>query len=78
MNRWNESLKALRRDIELEHEAEAAIAIMDSYAELYEHEEKPEYRTPCDYPDNDGHFHCPYDAQGGDDCRRFCGLGVDE
>ena len=34
--------------------------------------------TPCDYPDSDGHFHCPYDAQGGDDCRRYCGLGVDE
>ena len=27
-------------------------------------------KTPCDYPD--------YDAQGGDDCRNFCGLGVDE
>ena len=34
--------------------------------------------TPCDYPDSDGHYHCPYDAQGGDDCRRYCGLGVDE
>ena len=34
--------------------------------------------TPCDIPDNDGHFYCPFDAQGSDDCRRFCGLGVDE
>lgn len=30
--------------------------------------------TPCDDPD----FGCPYDAQGSDDCRRYCGLGVDE
>lgn len=35
-------------------------------------------KTPCDYPDYDGHYSCPYDAQGGDDCRNFCGLGVDE
>lgn len=35
-------------------------------------------KTPCDYPDNEGHYSCPYDAQGGDDCRNFCGLGVDE
>ena len=27
-------------------------------------------KTPCEYPD--------YDAQCGDDCRNFCGLGVDE
>ena len=30
------------------------------------------YETPCDYGD------CPYDAQGTEDCRYFCGLGVDE
>ena len=28
--------------------------------------------TPCDYGE------CPYDAEYGDDCRRYCGLGVDE
>ena len=28
--------------------------------------------TPCEYGD------CPYDAQGGYDCRNYCGLGVDE
>ena len=28
--------------------------------------------TPCDYGE------CPYDAEYGDDCRRHCGLGVDE
>ena len=31
-------------------------------------------QTPCDIPE----IGCPYDAQGGDDCRRYCGLGVDE
>ena len=35
-------------------------------------------KNPCDYPDNEGHYYCPYDAEGSDDCRRFCGLGVDE
>ena len=34
--------------------------------------------NPCDYPDNEGHFNCPFDANGPDDCRRHCGLGVDE
>lgn len=29
-------------------------------------------KTPCDYGE------CPYDAQGGYDCRNYCGLGVDE
>ncbi|MDF2615385.1 MAG: hypothetical protein K0Q47_40 [Sedimentibacter sp.] len=28
--------------------------------------------TPCDYGD------CPFNAQGGYDCRNYCGLGVDE
>ena len=27
---------------------------------------------PCDYGD------CPYNAEGGYDCRNYCGLGVDE
>lgn len=27
---------------------------------------------PCDYGE------CPYDAEYSDDCRRCCGLGVDE
>jgi len=35
-------------------------------------------KTPCDYPDSEGHYHCPYDADGSDDCRRYCGLGADE
>ena len=34
--------------------------------------------TPCEYPDNNGLFSCPWDAIGPDDCRNFCGLGVDE
>ncbi len=34
--------------------------------------------TPCDFEDYNGNHSCPYDAQGGDDCRNFCGLGVDE
>ena len=34
--------------------------------------------TPCDFPDSEGHYHCPYDAQGSNDCRNYCGLGVDE
>ena len=29
---------------------------------------------PCDGPDS----YCPYNAQGGYDCRDFCGLGVDD
>lgn len=28
--------------------------------------------TPCDYGE------CPYDAQYSEDCRYWCGLGVDE
>ena len=28
--------------------------------------------TPCDYGD------CPHNAEGGYDCRNYCGLGVDE
>ena len=28
--------------------------------------------TPCDYGE------CPFNAQGGYDCRNYCGLGVDE
>lgn len=28
--------------------------------------------TPCDYGE------CPHNAEGGYDCRNYCGLGVDE
>ena len=28
--------------------------------------------NPCDYGD------CPYNAEGGYDCRNYCGIGVDE
>ena len=41
-------------------------------------EQSDNRRTPCDYQDYDGHYSCPFDAQGGDDCRNYCGLGVDE
>ena len=38
--------------------------------------------TPCDYMDEDGHYHCPFiDTYGGAEsemCRNCCGLGVDE
>ena len=29
-------------------------------------------KTPCDYGE------CPFNAEGGYDCRNYCGLGVDE
>lgn len=64
MNRWSLSLTALMTDLA-------------SLQEMEEQEQK-KYKTPCDYMDNDGHYHCPYNAVGGDDCRQFCGLGVDE
>ncbi len=35
-------------------------------------------KTPCEYQDYEGNYSCPYDSQGGDDCRNYCGLGVDE
>ena len=28
--------------------------------------------TPCDYGE------CPFGAEGGYDCRNYCGIGVDE
>lgn len=43
--------------------------------EEYERSERQMKKTyPCDNPDG----FCPYDAEGGYDCRHFCGLGVDE
>lgn len=42
----------------------------DAYNE--ENFDHSDYYTPCDYGD------CPYNAQGGYDCRNCCGLGVDE
>lgn len=38
--------------------------------------------TPCDVPDSEGHYICPFaDTYGGysdEMCRCCCGLGVDE
>lgn len=64
MNRWDLSLQALRNDLEVYEKQ-----VIDT---------EEQHKTPCDYPDNNGHFHYPFNAQGGDDCRRFCGLGVDD
>lgn len=33
---------------------------------------------PCEVPDNYGNYNCPFDSNGPDDCRRHCGVGVDE
>lgn len=38
-------------------------------------------KTPCDYPNAYGEYHCPYEDYGGyesERCRVCCGLGVDE
>lgn len=40
--------------------------------ELPDQQEGPRY--PCDGPD----CYCPYEAQGVNACRNYCGLGVDE
>lgn len=57
---------------------EAYDAIEDEIlTDMEEQAGQPE-ANPCDYPDNEGHFNCPFDANGPDDCRRNCGLGVDE
>lgn len=40
-----------------------------------------EKTTPCDYPDEEGNHHCPYEdytGYEGERCRVCCGLGVDE
>lgn len=33
---------------------------------------------PCEVPDYDDNYNCPFDSNGLDDCRRHCGVGVDE
>lgn len=33
---------------------------------------------PCEVPDCEGNYTCPFDSNGTDDCRRHCGVGVDE
>ena len=50
------------------------------FANPFEDEEETETDKdcPCDIPDNNGEYHCPYNAYGSDDCRNYCGLGVDE
>lgn len=41
--------------------------------------EELERKDPCDYPDEYGNHHCPFEDYGGSDrCRVCCGLGVDE
>lgn len=58
------------------------ITVYDVDAETYDKEVwiPKKKTTPCDYPDSDGRFHCPF-AYSDDDyvsCRDYCGLGVDE
>ena len=40
--------------------------------------EKSREPDPCEVPDYEGNYNCPFDSNGSDDCRRHCGLGVDE
>lgn len=38
-----------------------------------------DHSTPCDYPDENGEHHCPFDnISESERCRVCCGLGVDE
>lgn len=70
--------KQCQEEILADMECTEASTHFEDYMNLPIESQTSDKKTPCDYPDNDGHFSCPYDAQGGDDCRNFCGLGVDE
>lgn len=41
-------------------------------------EESGREPDPCEVPDFEGNYNCPFDSNGPDDCRRHCGVGVDE
>lgn len=71
-----ESVKESLTDFKEMYEAKIEQILIDM-EEQEEQAGQPE-ANPCDYPDNEGHFNCPFDANGPDDCRRNCGLGVDE
>ena len=43
-----------------------------------EDEAEEETDTKPHYPCDTEPFHCPFDAENGDACRYYCGLGVDE
>ena len=49
--------------------------------EIYDIDDN-KHTTPCDIPDDNGSYHCPYaDTYAGYEdeiCRVCCGLGVDE
>lgn len=62
---------------EFETEIGKCVYIGDDLDNLeYEMNEDDDFKngneTPCDYGE------CPYNAEGGYDCRNYCGLGVDE
>lgn len=50
--------------------------------EIYDIVNDNKHTTPCDIPDDNGSYHCPYaDTYAGYEdeiCRVCCGLGVDE
>lgn len=49
-------------------------AIDDKLSEHMEESTQTSKLYPCDGPEG----FCPFDAEGGMDCRNYCGLGVDE
>ena len=48
-----------------------ALGFIKEYPES-EEDDMPTETTPCD------HGECPFGAEGGYDCRNYCGLGVDK
>jgi hypothetical protein len=63
-------------DLTLERmECNEASKHFEDYMNLPQESREPD---PCEVPDYDGNFQCPFDSQGPDDCRRHCGLGVDK
>lgn len=68
---------------------QCVLSACGTYGEYAEYEEEPDepepeevrgkdYYCPCDVPDENGEFHCPFGATGGDSCRNHCGQGADE
>ena len=54
-------------------EDESVICLdVEELDDVYEEENCSTESTPCDNGE------CPYGAEGGYDCRNYCGLGVDE
>lgn len=74
-NECEKTRSKILEEMEYQSECNEASKHFEDYMNQPQESREPD---PCEVPDFEGNYKCPFDSSCSDDCRRNCGVGVDE